>query len=110
MPVIGERISDPYTATGPGFGGGSVAVNHNYEDADAWRVVRPGGAPVSNAVIRAYVAADYTGGTIDPLPATTATGSDGRWIHALMLSPGDYVVEVYDPASKSTTLFPLTVS
>lgn len=103
------EVSGSLAIGGGGSGNGDVAVDHNYSGTDALRVVGSDNLPVDNAVIRAYVLADYNNGDIDPQPPTTYTGSDGRWVEPLSLDADTYKVIVYNPLTKKNKSFTLEV-
>lgn len=94
--------SHAFIVPGPGFVG-DIAVDHNHGGADHYRFT-VNNVPQKNVVVRAYVQEDYDAGRIDPQPSSTTTGNDGRWIAPLMLNPGTYVLNVYNPATKKATL------
>lgn len=69
-------------------GDGDTPVNHNTGGADALAYKTAGGAGIDNAIVRAYVKADYDAGIIDPNPPRTTTNALGRWVADLQLNSG----------------------
>ena len=81
----GQKPQQQLAGYGPG---GGVAVNHDTGGVDNLRVIA-GGVGVSGAVLRAYLAGDWATSPLTAvLLASTATGSDGRWITPIYLMPG----------------------
>jgi len=108
--TLPDSPPEGYGGSGSSTGGdGDITVNHNYGGTDALRVVDTQGVPVDNAVIRAFVAADYAAGLIDPNPPKAKTSSDGRWLAPLQLDAAAYTLTVFNPATKTAIEFPLTV-
>jgi hypothetical protein len=105
-----EAIRDRGDAawTSGGVTEGKVAVDHNTGGTDNLRYTTVGGAAISGAAIRAYVAADYAAGTYT-LRARTTTTDTGRWSTPMYLDGGvpyTLVFEkpgVYGPNTKAVT-------
>lgn len=78
-------------------GGGQVAVDHNYDETDALRVVDPEGRAVDHATIRAYRQEDYAAGyrSARYILGESETKSDGRWRLPILLDPGDYTLLLF---------------
>jgi hypothetical protein len=101
----------PPTPETAGTGTGDIAVNHNYGGTDARRVLESDGTtPVDAAIIRAYLTSEYNAGNIDPNPPVTVTGANGRWLAPLMLDAGAYTLTVWNPVSKRSKPFTVTVA
>ncbi len=71
-------------------GQGSIAVNHDTGGTDALRYEH-NGSGIPNAVIRAYVKADYDLGT-RAVVGQSITGTDGRWQTDMMLDADTYTL------------------
>jgi hypothetical protein len=83
-------------------GTGDIPVDHDYDvddshDPDQLRVLK-NGSPVDGVTLRAYVKADYDAGTRQVVGMAT-TGSDGRWLSAMMLDADTYYIVASKPGS-----------
>jgi hypothetical protein len=109
-PTVGA-INDALTAA---HGAGSwaqnnvVAVDHNYGTTDALRAMS-GGVPVDGAIVRAYLASEWDAGDYQPA-GESATGSDGRWVAAILLAPSVYYIDFYKPGTGLSTRQTVTVT
>ena len=92
-------------------GDGSVLVDHDYGDTDALAYKTSEGAGIDNAVVQAFVAADYTAGlrSSEYVVGETKTNSTGRWVRALALDPGNYVLIYYKQGQFGPDRHDLTV-
>lgn len=90
-------------------GDGDIPVDHNTGGADAERYFLDNGiTPADNAVIKAYVAAEYDAGN-PTCRGTTYTGADGRWTAPLMLNAGiAYRLAVWIPGQTGVLLREIT--
>ena len=95
------------TLTSNSSGGGDVAVNHDYGGTDNYRAVDPDGNPIDDVLITAYLVLDTARATIID---QVRTGSDGRWLSAMMLDADDYVLVFAKPGVFSSFEQPLTVT
>lgn len=112
---IGGEPADREGAVSPGFGCGSVSVDHDYGGADNLVTQDANGCGVSGVTILAFKRADWDAaapGRPDPelAIAATSTGADGRWLAALKLDPGEYVLLLEKTGAFGPDEYPLTVA
>ncbi len=91
--VIGIRDATPLRLAEI-VGVGPTLVDHDYGGVDALTYRTSSGAGISGASIQVFLAADYAARNRGPafVVARSETGSDGRWVKGVMLSPGEYTV------------------
>lgn len=95
----------------PSQGTGSVRVTHDYVGADALTYQTADGCGIEGATILAFTKADWDAGAHNPADAVAATSttSDGRWVWALCLDPGEYVLSAEKVGEFGPDTMPLTV-
>jgi hypothetical protein len=98
---LNTRIQEGQLVEGSGcdnpcIGDGSVLVNENYGGPNNLCYVKDG-VPVDNAEIRIYLASDYQAGRTGTqyLKAVSRTTVDGSWAQAVMLDPGQYIIQFH---------------
>jgi hypothetical protein len=79
-----------------GVGSGSVRVDQDYGGTNRLCYII-NGHPVDNAEVKFFLFSDFDAGnrTVDFVIATSRTRADGTWERAVMLDPGDYVMEFH---------------
>lgn len=94
---------------GSDSGDGSVAVDHNYNDALAYKTAA--GVGIDGATVRAYLAADYNNDRRADLyvKGRSRTNTLGEWVSPMFLDPAEYVFVYflqghYGPDIKSITV------
>lgn len=90
---------------------GATPVDHDFGGTDELRYVDPSGASIPGAVIQVYTREDYDAGRRSNafVAGRTDTGTDGRWLQPVMLTPGDYVVILYRQGLFGPTRVDITV-
>jgi hypothetical protein len=93
-------------------GMGQVVVDHDYDGADNYRYITSDGAGIGGAVVRAYLASEYSQGnrSRDYILAEVRTTSSGRWDQAMMLDPGTYTLVFYKQGSYGPDVTQVIVS
>jgi hypothetical protein len=111
IPVGGERDDHSLTEL-PDTGTGCVAITHDYGGPDALAYQTAAYCGIGGADVRAFLASDYAAGLRQPTQAKAITGTDpnGRWLAALNLSPGDYVIEFEKAGSFGPDTVAITVT
>jgi hypothetical protein len=96
----------------PTTGDGSVEVDHDYGGADALQYVDGDDIGIDNAIVRVYLATDYTAGNKSQayVVAQTTTNVEGRWNFPLMLDPADYTIMFYKQGEFGPDTVDLTVT
>ena len=93
-------------------GSGSVEVNHDYGSTDNLRYITPQAAGIGDAVVRAYLTADYNQGNRarEFIRAEVRTSSDGRWQQTMMLDPNSYTLVYFKSGAYGPDIRQITVS
>lgn len=87
-----------------------VRVDHNYQMADQFRYVAPGGAGIPQALIRVFQKPSWDAGQRNVALFVTETLSDGRWQSPFWLEPGlQYVLTFEKSGSFGPDMAVLTV-
>lgn len=112
---IGGEPADRESPALPGFGTGSVSVDHDYGGADELVYQNAAGCPVAGATILAFKKSIWDAaqpGMPDPAAATasTVTTANGRWAGALKLNPGQYVLVLEKTGEAGPDTHALTVT
>jgi hypothetical protein len=91
LAVAINHIQTAVAATGDG----AVMIDHDYGGADKLAYRLASGVGIDNAVIRAYLSADYAAGRYGPayVQATVYTDVYGRWRSPMALDPGTYTLQ-----------------
>ena len=113
FPVHPEQPPDPRMTQGlPLHGNGSVHVTHDYGGTDALSYQACGACGVEGATILAFTKASWDAGarTAAQAVASTQTTTLGRWVWALCLDPGDYVLLAEKPGEFDPDTMELTVA
>jgi hypothetical protein len=104
-----QDIVDGIIAGLPSAGSGDTAVDHDTGGTDHLRYLTPGGDPIDNGGIVAYLTAEYDAGNYANPVANTVTRSDGRWQEPLMLDAGvAYTIVFYKQGVYSATTVEVT--
>lgn len=94
-----EAIRNHGDAAWGSGGGGHVPINQDTGGADTFTVKDGSGAGIENALVMAYVKAEYDAGTFT-LRGQTTTKADGTWNANLMLNDGiEYTLVFYKPGA-----------
>jgi hypothetical protein len=78
-----------------GAGTGDTPVNHNTGGADNLAYKTAAGVGIDNAVVRAYLKADYDAGKFT-LRAQATTDVNGRWVAPMYLNAGNTYVFIFE--------------
>ena len=72
-------------------------MDENFGGADEFRVINHNGQPIHGASLVIYTKADFEAGRRSRrhIQASSSTKDDGRWLHAIPLSSGKYVLQVF---------------
>ena len=109
-PLGGEPDDSPRIELAT-VGTGTVRVTHDYGAEDAFALQTADGCGVAGAVVRVFTLAGWEANARDPDDAVveTATDINGRWISALLLDPGDYILQFEKPGAIAAVTAELTV-
>ncbi len=93
-------------------GTGSISIDHNYGGTDALAYVIDGGTAVEDALVQAYLKAEYDAGnrTRNYVKAETRTGANGRWESEMRLNAGTYTLVYYKQGEYGPDIQEITVS
>lgn len=96
----------------PGLGNGCIRVTHDYGGQDMLTYQDASGCGVVGATILALTRANYDNGLRDAAHAAAigSTGADGRWLFALRLDPGEYVLIFDKTGTYGPDIVTLTVT
>ena len=87
-----------------------VKVDHNYQLADQFRYLAPGGAGIPQALIRVFQKPDWDAGRRNVGLFVTETLDDGRWQSPFWLEPGmTYILTFEKQGSFGPDIVEITV-
>ncbi len=96
---------------GGGSGDGSILIDHDYGGAGSLSYKTSTGAGIDNAIVKAFLLADYEAGLTgsSDVRGQTTTNASGEWESPLALDAGDYVLiyfkqGVYGPDRRDVTV------
>lgn len=106
--VWSETLDDASISAGVG----GTVVDHDYGGTDELQITDDEGAGIDDALIRAYLKADYDAGNRSAayIKATVRTDVDGRWSSPMLLDADVYTLFIYKQGAYGPNTQEITVT
>ena len=91
-PPVGAPVAPGGGAPGDQPAPATVDINHNTDGTDNLAYKDINGVGIAGATVSVFTSADWASGTLTPV-GTTTTDSNGRWLAAITVTRGTYVIQ-----------------